>query len=114
MVWWWVLLAGCPGSSEECVVERVSFTQADGCINDGTYEFCVDPDDEAAVLAAAPTATCVLGVGGRAGCQDSLYCAVPVDVADCDGAAMTDPAWATVCRVSNLPLLSAIVPTFYE
>jgi hypothetical protein len=41
-----------------CRADKLRFTQATGCENDGSVEFCVPPALEAAVRVIAPTVTC--------------------------------------------------------
>lgn len=100
-----------------CRADKLRFTQATGCENDGSVEFCVPPALEAAVRVIAPTVTCAPG-GGRAGCEPAteLLCFFPTSGAACVAphGALTDQAWDAVCGLSMLPDVEEIVPTFFE
>lgn len=101
-----------------CRTDELAFTQANGCGNDGSVEFCIAPELEHAIALIAPTVTCAPG-GGRAQCdpETQLLCAFPtVDASTCVSThgALTDAAWATVCHLTMLPGVTRIVPTFAE
>lgn len=100
-----------------CRAEELMFTQADGCANDGSVEFCIPPLLEPAVTAIAPTVTCAVGIG-RAGCDPATQrlCSFPTGVATCTAphGALTDAAWDTLCGLTMLPEVTAIVPTILE
>lgn len=101
-----------------CRVEELGFTQANGCGNDGSVEFCIPPELEHAIALIAPTVTCAPG-GGRAQCDPTteLLCAFPTaDASTCVSThgALTDAAWATICHLTMLPQVTSIVPTFAE
>lgn len=110
------------GACTAAAAAKLAFTQATGCSNDGSVEFCA-PDGDAGVAAAlaaiSPTITCAPG-GGRARCLDApgqLLCFYPTAVPDqcvAQHGALTDAAWADVCAIAALPAITAIVATFYE
>ena len=101
---------------EGCRDTELTFTQAQGCANDGSVEFCIPTTLERAIELLAPTVTCAAG-GGRAGCdpKTQLLCLFPTDASTCtSGGALTDDAWATLCGLTMLPDVTEIVPTFFE
>ena len=116
-----ILLAGCCGSpSASCPTHKIQFTQNTGCLNDGSFEFCIPADDPAAlaeVLAIAPQTQCVRS-SGRARCdtKTQVLCMVETtgmcraDLPD----AMNDDGWRTVCDLAVLPFVREIVATWYE
>jgi hypothetical protein len=100
-----------------CRDSKMSFTQSEGCANDGSVEFCIPPALQHAVDAIAPGTQCAPG-GGRAGCdpRTQLLCQFATDEAACTspGGALTDEAWDTLCAISMLPDVVELVPTFFE
>lgn len=100
-----------------CRADKMTFTQATGCANDGSVEFCVPPVLQRALSTIAPTVTCAPG-RGRAGCDPAtqLLCMFPTAGADCAAphGALGDEAWDSLCGVSMLPEVTAIVPTILE
>lgn len=114
--------ATCGGEAPAtCSREKLAFTQADGCVNDGSVEFCLRAGDAseqatATILAIDPSIRCVTGSRGRAGCDGVPLCTMPLDEAACPvrHGKLSDAAWARLCNLSNLPWISRIVPTFYE
>ncbi len=100
-----------------CRADKLAFTQATGCANDGSVELCIPPVLATAITTLAPTATCAVGTG-RAGCDPAtqLLCTIPTAGAACTAVhgALTDDAWATLCHLSMLPEVTAIVPTILE
>jgi hypothetical protein len=100
-----------------CRADKMTFTQANGCANDGSVEFCVPPVIEHALMLIAPTVHCAVGVG-RAGCDpgSQLLCSFPTDATTCTAphGGLTDAAWDTLCGVSMLPDVERIVPTIFE
>lgn len=100
-----------------CRTDKLAFTQATGCANDGSVELCVPPVMEHALKLLAPTITCVVGTG-RAGCDPAteLLCSFPTDASTCVAThgALTDAAWDTLCGISMLPDVTRIVPTILE
>jgi hypothetical protein len=108
-----------PQSPSPCATEKISFTQENGCLNDGSFEFCIpqdDPEALAAVLEIAPTAACLKGSRGRAGCdlETQMLCLVNRDGMCAANDAMNDTGWQTVCELASLPSVEKIVPTWYE
>ncbi|HEX3053556.1 MAG TPA: hypothetical protein VHP83_23050 [Aggregatilineaceae bacterium] len=102
-----------------CPTAKITFTQADGCHNDDSFEFCLpanDPAALAAVQAIAPNVECI-GSRGRARCNipDEVLCLVNTKGMCVERhGAMNDTGWQTVCELASLPLISKVVPTFYE
>ena len=100
-----------------CRADKISFTQATGCANDGGVELCIPPVLQHALAMIAPTVTCAPGVG-RARCDPAseLLCQFPTDATTCAAphGALTDDAWDTLCGITMLPDVTAIVPTFAE
>lgn len=104
----------------DCTEDHIAFTQATGCQNDGSFEFCIPAEDPAAlvqVLELLPEANCAPG-RGRAACDAAtqLLCMVPTDNM-CQAAqpdALTTSAWQTTCQLADLPFVDQIVPTWYE
>jgi hypothetical protein len=103
-----------------CPAHKISFAQEEGCVNDGSIEFCLPADDLnalAAVREIAPQTTC-MRAGGRARCDLEAQVLCLVDTKgmcrrDTPGA-MTDAGWQTVCDLAALPFIERIVPTWYE
>jgi hypothetical protein len=97
-----------------CLDTKMAFTQADGCANDGSVEFCIPPVLATAIQMIAPTAACAEGTG-QAGCDPAtqLLCTFPTGASECvaDHGALTDGAWGTLCGISMLPDVVEIVPT---
>jgi hypothetical protein len=100
-----------------CQDAKMAFTITDGCANDGGVEFCIPPALQPAIALIAPTVTCAPG-GGRAGCDPAtqLLCQFPTDATTCTAphGALTDDAWDTLCGITMLPDVTAIVPTILE
>jgi hypothetical protein len=104
-----------------CQLRKLSFTQAQGCGNDGSVEFCI-PNDATAmakVKQIATDANCFAG-GGRAQCNltpNQLLCFVPTTFpAHCvtQHGALSSQRWDTVCKLSSLPEIVQIVHTIFE
>lgn len=103
-----------------CPVHKIAFTQAQGCQNDGSNEFCV-PGADATTLAAvqriAPAVTCGAG-RGRAGCDPTTQrlCFFPTSDRTCTArhGALTDSAWSQHCQIAALPAIPRIVHTWFE
>lgn len=103
-----------------CRGDKMTFTQKDGCQNDGSVEFCV-PAADAGLLAAvqriAPSLRCNRG-GGRARCDlnAELLCLFPTGEAECVArhGALKDAAWTQLCQIAALPQVRQIVPTWFE
>ncbi len=110
---------GAPAPTPECPTSKIAFTQAAGCLNDGSVEFCIPADDPAAlasVRSVAPGVTCARA-GGRAGCNLDTEVLCFLDTAGlctADHNALTDEGWQTVCALAALPIVREIVPTWYE
>jgi hypothetical protein len=104
-----------------CPTQELAFTQALGCANDGSVEFCI-PDGDAAlrdrIKSIAPTVTCAKG-GGRAKCNvgDQLLCSLPTQgppLCTMQHGALTDEGWYLVCSLAALPEIKQIVHTIFE
>lgn len=102
-----------------CPTEKIAFTQETGCLNDGSFEFCVPIktlEAMAQVKEIVPQAECGPH-RGRAGCntETELLCMVPVDrLCVTYHGALNDAGWQIVCDLAALPQIRAIVPTWYE
>ena len=103
-----------------CRADKMTFTQATGCQNDGSVEFCLPAGDPALLdraKAIAPALNCAPG-GGRAGCKGpgELLCSFPTGMAECVArhGALTDAAWERLCQLAALPEVKRIVPTWFE
>lgn len=103
-----------------CATGKLKFTQATGCQNDGSVEFCLpaaDLDSQARAQAVAADLRCAPG-GGRARCSagSELLCFFPTEAGRCVAVhgALTAAAWAQVCALAALPAVREIVPTFFE
>ena len=106
--------------AEACPTSKIQFTQENGCQNDGSVEFCVPRDDAAlkARLSAIAAEISFVDSGGRARCNlttEQLGMVPVMREDDCasDGA-MTDEAWADVCRIASEPGVGPVVATFFE
>jgi len=105
-----------------CPTAEIMFTQATGCANDGSVEFCI-PDGNAALIAQLKALekdiSCGPG-GGRAGClatPNLLLCFYPTSFPQqCEAmhGAMTDDTWQDMCAIATLPEVTAIVHTILE
>jgi len=104
-----------------CPTQEIMFTQALGCANDGSVEFCI-PDGDAAlrdrIKAIAPTVTCAKG-GGRAKCNapDLLLCSLPTQgppLCTMQHGALTAEGWYVVCSLAAMPEIKEIVHTIFE
>ena len=116
-----LITASCPLTlpGSRCATEKISFTQKDGCLNDGSFEFCIpqdDPEAMAAMLEITPNAQCIVGSMGRAGCDlaTQMLCLVDRDGMCVENYAMSDAGWQTVCDLASLPFIQQLVPTWYE
>lgn len=103
-----------------CPTDKIAFTQAAGCSNDGSNEFCIPKGDAATrtkVQRIASTVTCSPG-RGRAGCDPDRQdlCFFPTDASTCKSphGALTETAWAQHCQLVTLPQVPRIVHTFFE
>ena len=101
--------------------DKITFTRATGCQNDGWVEFCIpdnNPTLRAVVEGLVPDANCAAG-GGRAGCSTPparLLCFYPTPPSACeaDDSAMTAATWDDMCTLAAQPEVTEIVPTFAE
>lgn len=107
-------------ADSSCPIDKIVFDQAQGCLNDGSVEFCIPSDDPAAlqaVRAIDPDILCMQGSHGRAGCdlnhemlcltETSPYCVESYGL-------INDTGWARICDFARLPFVTRIVPTWYE
>jgi hypothetical protein len=105
-----------------CPASQITFTQEEGCTNDGSVEFCIPADDPGALAAVQDIASSVecMGSRGRAGCDldTEILCLVEVrDHCLSDRASprgLDDAGWDMVCELAGLPFVREIVPTWYE
>ena len=102
--------------------DKLKFTYASSCGNDGGVEFCIPANDAAtlgAVTAVSSTITCNAG-GGRAMCSATpglLLCSYPTSYpGQCtvQYGAMTEQVWADMCQLVTLPQITEIVQTIFE
>jgi hypothetical protein len=107
-------------SAASCRADKIAFSQAEGCQNDGSNEFCIpsgDPAVQARVKAIAPRISCAPG-GGRAGCISGaeLLCFFPTGPLECLArhGSLTDEAWAQHCELAALSEVKRIVHTWFE
>jgi hypothetical protein len=106
-------------ASKRCPTEKIRFTKATGCRNDGYVEFCLPAQDKklrAAVKRIAPTA---LDKGGqRCDAQTEVLFFLPVEVESGScverWGAMTDRAWNQVCALARFPQIRSIRHTIFE
>jgi hypothetical protein len=103
-----------------CRTDKLDFTQATGCQNDGSVELCVPFAAEKRIRRRFPQLIATAGAG-RARCdlaKERLYFfPTPsndpkVCVANTSG--MTDAVFRDVCRLAAQPEIRRIVPTFFE
>lgn len=109
------------GDAHTCNTAEIAFPIESGCMNDGSVEFCLPADDEAALDAAhaiTPLITCTQGSRGRAECDTATerLCLVEVPTSACVAphGTLTPDAWQMMCALAALPEVRMIVPTFYE
>ena len=100
---------------------KIKFTQAMGCGNDGSVEFCI-PDSEPALQTMLqsidPRISCGPG-GGRAMCSRTpglLLCFYPTRETECvsQHGAMTAATWQDMCEIAGSPEITEIVHTIFE
>ncbi len=113
-------LSASDGAATTCPTGKIAFTQAGGCSNDGSNEFCIPKGDAATLMEVkriAPSVSCGPG-RGRAGCDPTGQdlCFLPTDTSTCTSphGALTDAAWAQHCQLATLPSVPQIVHTFFE
>ncbi|TKD05312.1 hypothetical protein [Polyangium fumosum] len=106
--------------ASSCPTSELAFTQATGCMNDGSVEFCLPTGNEALLAHVREIAPSIEAGSsrGRAGCNlpaETLYF-FPTGEAECVAhhGALVDAAWDKLCRIAALPEVRAIVPTWYE
>lgn len=102
-----------------CPTEKIQFVQADGCLNDGSFEFCVANDDDllAVLYQSVPNMTCIRA-GGRARCdlQTQVLCLVATNglCQPNQPRALTDAGWELACNIASRPYIERLVATWYE
>ncbi|MBL8954949.1 MAG: hypothetical protein JNK82_29500 [Myxococcaceae bacterium] len=104
-----------------CDMAKFSFTQESGCVNDGWVEFCAAKGGAPllnTLRAISPDVSIVEGRIGRAGCNEATEYLVTHTVSEVDCmqryGALTDPAWNTLCALSQVPETKHFVPGFAE
>ena len=109
-----------PAPAAACPTSELAFTQANGCVNDGSVEFCLPAGDEALLARVREIAPTIQAGSsrGRAGCNiptSTLYF-FPTGESECVAhhGALVDAAWDKLCRIAELPEVRTIVPTWYE
>jgi len=107
-------------SAASCPTDELAFTQENGCVNDGSVEFCLPTGDDALVARVREIAPTIQAGSsrGRAGCNvpaETLYF-FPTGESECVAhhGALVDAAWDKLCRIAELPEVRTIVPTWYE
>jgi hypothetical protein len=111
------------GTSSEgpsrCPTDKITFTQAEGCFNDGSVEFCIpahDPEALQTVLTIAPQTTCIQA-GGRARCNVNTELLCMVDTQKMClrmESPISEAGWQTICDLAQLSFIRQVVPTWYE
>ncbi len=93
-----------------CRPEKMDFTQATGCSAPANLlELCIAPSLVAAVQSIAPTLHCIPGTGtAKCDAETELLCQLPTQCANLQEP-LSDDVYATVCRLSTLPEVAAIV-----
>lgn len=88
-----------PAPTASCPTAELAFTQANGCMNDGSVEFCLPTGDEALLARVREIAPTIQAGSsrGRAGCNvpaETLYF-FPTGDAECVAphGALVDNAW---------------------
>lgn len=110
-----------PDAPPGCHTEKLAFTQATGCQNDGSVEFCIPTNMgiEAMLQTIEPAIHCAAG-GGRAMCNATpnlLLCTYPLAFpAQCatDHGAMTGDTFGDMCSIAAIPQVTMIVHTILE
>lgn len=101
--------------------DKIKFTRAESCGNDGSVEWCIPDNDSqlvATLTAIAPAITCAPG-GGRAGCYTGgkLLCSYPTSYPEqCLSARgeMKPEVWSDICDVAAQPPITEIVATIFD
>jgi hypothetical protein len=103
-----------------CATYKMSFPRENGCLNDGSVEFCIPASDAAlrdALSDIDADITCSTQVG-RANCNTTyqLLCMYPTGLDECQSehGALNDAAYADLCAIAAFQDIVAIVPTWYE
>ncbi|GMU60439.1 MAG: hypothetical protein AMXMBFR34_22020 [Myxococcaceae bacterium] len=91
---------------------KITFTQAEGCLNDGALELCATDDAATeAELAKVVPGVYRVGTPGRSRCLPPktayLWPLAPGHCVSYHGA-MTDEAWAAVCALAVQPQVSQV------
>src|SRR5205823_9566823 len=98
---------------------QINVTRAQSRGNDGSVEFCIGANDaplKSELTSISVSIHCAPG-GGRAACLATpglLLCSYPTQFpGQCatQQGAMTDAAWADMCKISAFPQINEIVPT---
>jgi len=103
----------------ECPVNEIQFTQATGCQNDGSFEFCIAHDAMliATIEQISPNINCERG-RGRAQCDlDTEYLCMVSTGGLClmpGSDAMSSAGWRLTCELAAHPAIFELVPTWYE
>jgi hypothetical protein len=105
--------------SAGCPTDKILFTQDEGCLNDGSFEFCVanDPELLNSLYVDVPNMMCIQA-GGRARCdiQTQMLCMVSTEGL-CEPnqpRALTAEGWELACNLASRPYIGTLVPTWYE
>lgn len=102
--------------------DKIKFSRAESCANDGSVEWCVPEDDtelRATLTAIEPAITCAPG-GGRARCNLTpglLLCSYPTRYPEeclAPHGEMKPEVWDDMCAIAALPAITEIVPTWFE
>ncbi len=122
------LLSGCvitpffarlqPAIVDHCPVGKMHFTRATGCQNDGSFEFCLtdDPALIAEIEQMSPNISCQPG-RGRAQCNaGSEYLCMVSTTGLCVAprGALNAVGWQLACDLAAQPVITELVPTWYE
>jgi hypothetical protein len=114
-----------PATADVCAGagrEKIKFSRAESCANDGGVEWCIpdnDPALQTMLATISPSIQCAPG-GGRAGCYTPtglLLCSYPTAYpGQCVTmyGEMTADVWADMCELAALPQITQIVPTILE
>jgi hypothetical protein len=104
-----------------CPTSKLQFSQASGCVNDGSVEFCV-PKNDTVLRQRLESAHPTISAGccsGRAQCNlttEQLYFFPTRANVECTAwhGGLTAPAWSELCAIAAEPAIRGIVPTWYE
>jgi hypothetical protein len=104
---------------DDCALDEIQFTQATGCLNDGSFEFCLANDATliAEIEQMSPNIACGRG-RGRAQCdlETEVLCSVSTDnlCLEPDSYVMSAAGWRLTCAIAAHPAVDELVPTWYE